>query len=107
MPPPPGTMVNTILDRIVQLFNDPANRERIQTQCIDPFLKYILNRMFPYIIMTCVIFSCILLFSLISVILLVLHFYTPISVPTTPIIPSEHASVAISALTESVINATS
>jgi hypothetical protein len=106
MPPPPGTMVNTMLDRIVQLFNDPANRERIQSQCIDPFLKYILNRMFPYIIMTCVIFSCILLFSLISVILLVLHFYTPIT-PTTTIIPSEHASVAISALAESVINATS
>ena len=71
MPAPPGTMVYVILDKAVQFFQEPVNRERIQTQCIDPLLRHILDRMFPYIILTCIIFSLILLMSLTTVGLLV------------------------------------
>jgi len=71
MPAPPGTMVHTILDKALQFFQEPKNRERIQTQCIDPILHHILDRMFPYIILTCILFSLILLMSLTSVGLLV------------------------------------
>jgi len=67
MPAPPGTMVHVILDKAVQFFQEPVNRERIQTQCIDPLLRHILDRMFPYIILTCILFSLILLMSLTSV----------------------------------------
>ena len=73
MSAPPGTMVNMILDRIIKVFQEPNNRERIQSQCIDPLIKYILNRMFPYIILVCIIFCIILLLSFISVGLLILQ----------------------------------
>jgi hypothetical protein len=115
MPSPPGTMVNMILNRIVQSFEEPKNRERIQSQFIDPLLNYILNRMFPYIILISIIFSVILLMSLVSVALLVLQLPMVSSVSSSmamaspmpmPIIPNEQASVAISALAESVINTT-
>ena len=67
MPAPPGTMVHTILDTAFQYFQEPVNRERFQNQCIDPLLRHILDRMFPYIILICIIFSLILLMSLTSV----------------------------------------
>jgi ABC-type multidrug transport system permease subunit len=73
----PGTMVNNILDRIFQYFKEPKNRERIQTQCIDPIFSYILDRMFPYIILTCVIFSLILLMSLTSIGLIIFKLQGP------------------------------
>ena len=70
---PPGTMVHTILDRSLQFFQEPKNRERIQNECIDPFLRYLLDRIFPYIILTSIIFSLILLMSLTSIGLLILQ----------------------------------
>jgi hypothetical protein len=75
MPPAPGTMVNSVLNRALQFFENPENREKIQHQCIDPLLKHILDRMFPYIILTSILFSLILLFSLTSVGLLIFQLY--------------------------------
>ena len=74
--PVPGTMVNGVLNRSLQFFQDPVNREKIQHQCIDPLLKHILDRMFPYIILTCILFSLILLMSLTSVGLLMFQLHT-------------------------------
>ena len=92
----PGTMVYSILDRTVQFFQEPKNRERIQQNCLDPMLRYILDRMFPYIILTCILFSLILLMSLTSVGLLMFQLH----------IASKHAMaqvpVAISAATNAV-----
>lgn len=76
MSPVPGTMVNGVLNRALQFFQDPVNREKIQHQCIDPLLKHILDRMFPYIILTCILFSLILLMSLTSVGLLMFQLHT-------------------------------
>lgn len=68
--PQPGTMVYGILDRAVGFFQEPKNRERIQTQCIDPLIRHILDRIFPYLVLFCILFSIILLMSLTSVALL-------------------------------------
>lgn len=73
MTPPPGTMVNAILDKVLQFFQDKHNREKIQTQCIDPLIRHILDRLFPYIILTCIVFSMILLMSCVSAGLLFMH----------------------------------
>ena len=82
----PGTMVYTILERALQFFQEPKNHERIQQNCIDPMLRYILDRMFPYIILTCVLFSLILLMSLTSVGLLMLQLH--ISSTRLPLVES-------------------
>ena len=91
MPAAPGTMIYSILDRIIQFFQEEKNRERIKSQCIDPLLRHILDKMFPYIILTCIIFSLILLMSLTTVSLLVFQMRQPIietiaAVPITNII---------------------
>jgi len=76
MPSPPGTMIHTIIDRTLQFFQEPKNQQRIQTQCIDPLIRHVLDRLFPYIILTCILFSLILLMSFASVGLLVLQLRT-------------------------------
>ena len=86
MPPPPGTMINTMLDRAIQFFQEPSNREKIKSQCIDPFLRHILDRVFPYIILTCILFSLILLLSITSVGLLVFQLRN--SIATASLIPA-------------------
>jgi hypothetical protein len=94
-------MVYTILDRAVQFFQEPKNRERIQQNCLDPMLRYILDRMFPYIILTCILFSLILLMSLTSVGLLMfqLHMSTKQAIPVASV-----ATVAVNAVSEAVLN---
>ena len=77
----PGTMVYSILDRTVQFFQEERNRQRIQQNCIDPMLRYILDRMFPYIILTCILFSLILLMSLTSVGLLIFQLHISSKLP--------------------------
>ena len=72
----PGTMVNNILERVLQFFQDQRNREKIQTQCIDPLIRHVLDRLFPYILLTCFLFSIILLMSCLSTGLLFMHLRT-------------------------------
>ena len=106
MPPPPGTMIYTILDRTLHFFQQPSNRERIQSQCIDPLLRHVLDRLFPYILLTCLLFSLILLMSLASVTLLVLHMRTATSVATAATAATSVATAATTALTlQSIIPA--
>ena len=98
MSAPPGTMVNMILDRIIKIFQEPNNRERIQNQCIDPLIKYILNRMFPYIILVCIIFCIILLLSFISVGLLILQLHPGIAASTVATTAASTTAVATMAM---------
>jgi hypothetical protein len=98
MPPPPGTMIYTILDRTLHFFQEPSNRERIQTQCIDPLLRHVLDRLFPYILLTCLLFSLILLMSLASVTLLVLHMRSMTGIATAATTSVATATTSVAAL---------
>ena len=89
----PGTMVYSILDRILQFFQDSKNRERIQNNFIDPMLRHILDKIFPYIILTCILFSLILLLSITSV--GILMFQLRNSVPMTSALISLNPAVSI------------
>ena len=94
-------MVYTILDRAVQFFQEPKNRERIQQNCLDPMLRYILDRMFPYIILTCILFSLILLMSLTSVGLLMFQLHMSSKQAMVQVMPAAAnvATVAANAAT--------
>ena len=107
MPAPPGTMVHTILDKTLQFIQEPKNRERIQTQCIDPLLHHILDRIFPYIILTCILFSLILLMSLTSVGLLIFQMRQSIlnsaSVAATSVATASGAALSIPAIIQTPV----
>jgi len=94
MPSPPGTMVQTILDRTLQFFKEPKNQERIRKECIDPLLRHVLDRLFPYIILTCILFSLIMLMSLTSIGLLIVQLRQP------ALLASSAVAVAAETVTE-------
>jgi hypothetical protein len=105
----PGTMVYNILDRAVEFFQEPKNRERIQQNCLDPMLRYLLDRMFPYIILTCILFSLILLMSLTSVGLLMFQLHMSSRIPLNGISDSANTvanviSQTANAVIEPVLN---
>jgi len=105
----PGTMVYNILDRAVEFFQEPKNRERIQQNCLDPMLRYLLDRMFPYIILTCILFSLILLMSLTSVGLLMFQLHMSSRIPLNAISDSANTvanviSQTANAVIEPVLN---
>ena len=87
-----------ILDRVVQFFQEPKNRERIQQNCLDPMLRYILDRMFPYIILTCILFSLILLMSLTSVGLLMFQLHISSKQAMAQVMPLVATNVASEAV---------
>ena len=103
MPSPPGTMVQTILDRTLQFFKEPKNQDRIRKESIDPLLRHILDRLFPYIILTCIIFSLIMIMSLTSIGLLILHLRQPVITATYAAASSANATAALAAETVSEI----
>lgn len=74
----PGTMVQTIMDRVLQFFKEPKNQDRIRKECIDPLIRHILDRLFPYIILTCIIFSLIMLMSITSIGLFIFQLRQPL-----------------------------
>ena len=76
--------MNSILDKAIQFFQEQKNREKIQIHCIDPLIRHILDRLFPYIILTCILFSMILLMSCVSAALVFIQFRNIHPIQATP-----------------------
>lgn len=87
MPAPPGTMIYSILESAVKFFKEAKNREIIQKHCIDPIIHHVLDRLFPYITLACVLFSLILLMSMASVSLLLMSARSMPMAPMAPMAP--------------------
>jgi len=49
-------IVNDIMVKIILEINQPETNLKIKTEIINPFVSYILQQLYPYLITTCVIF---------------------------------------------------
>jgi hypothetical protein len=63
--------VEKLLDRGVQLLQNETLRRKVQIQLLDPLVQYILERMFPYLILVGVVFGLMILMSASILVLLV------------------------------------
>lgn len=50
------TIISDIISELAIEVNQPDIRHRINTELLDPFIQYIIKQLYPYLIMTCVIF---------------------------------------------------
>ena len=55
--------IEKLLDRGVQLLQNETLRRKIQIQLLDPLVQYMLERMFPYLILLGVIFGLMILMT--------------------------------------------
>jgi|Laugrespbdmm15sn_2_1035079.scaffolds.fasta_scaffold35930_3 hypothetical protein len=53
--------IEKFLDKIIQLLKDDTIKKKIQIQILQPFIHYLIELVFPYLIIMCVVFSIILL----------------------------------------------
>ena len=65
--------VEKLLDRGVQLLQNETLRRKVQIQLLDPLVQYILERMFPYLILVGVVFGMMILMSASILMILVLR----------------------------------
>jgi len=64
------TLVADLVTKIITEILIPENSDRIRLEVIDPFIQYIIKQVYPYLIMTCIIF--ILMFICIVSVLVIL-----------------------------------
>ena len=55
------TLTNTFISRVIQYIGKEEIRKRLHDDIIDPLMDHIMKRVFPYIILTCVLFILLLL----------------------------------------------
>jgi len=70
--------MESLIDRTIQTLKDDTVKKKIQILILQPFIQYIIELIFPYIIIMCVVFG--LLVTLMASILGVLVYKT--SVPS-------------------------
>lgn len=57
---------SVFLQKWIQYIGKPEIRERIQLEILDPLVDHIMRRVFPYIILTCVLFVLLLIAVLLT-----------------------------------------
>lgn len=60
-----------IIDKIVNEIKKEENQDKIKYNIIDPSVNYIVNRLYPYIVITSVIFILTFLMALIILLIMV------------------------------------
>ena len=64
-------LVNDVIIKIITEINQPETSQKIKLEIINPFVSYILQQLYPYLITTCVIFVLMFL-CIITTLILVL-----------------------------------
>lgn len=49
-------LILDILNHIKEEFNKPEINTKLKTEFTDPFIKFIISQLYPYLITTCIIF---------------------------------------------------
>ena len=60
-----------IIDSAIEQVRHEKNRARIQKHVVDPVIRYIVDKLWPYMVGCCVVFALIILLTLIVIFLIV------------------------------------
>jgi hypothetical protein len=66
-----NNFINEIIDICISEVSKDETKQKINTYIIEPSFTYIFDRLYPYIILTFIIFILILLMAIIIIILLI------------------------------------
>lgn len=65
------TLSSQILDNIVLQINKVENREKVQRHVIDPIIRYVMQRIFPYLVGCAVVLILVILLTATTAFLLI------------------------------------
>jgi hypothetical protein len=72
------TLSNSFVQRMIQYIGKEEIRQKLNDDIIDPILNHIMKRVFPYIILTCVLFILLLIVVLLTLGIIIFHLRNPI-----------------------------
>lgn len=61
-----GKATNTFVQKVIDYIGRHEIRQKVQDDIVDPLLNHVMKRVFPYIILTCVLFILLLLAVLLT-----------------------------------------
>jgi hypothetical protein len=66
-------LVEKFIDKTIQMLQNDMLKKKIQILIVEPFLQHIIELLFPYVIIICVVFSLIIIMIMSILALLVFH----------------------------------
>ncbi len=72
---------NTLFNRIIQYIGKEEIRKRLHDDVVDPMMDHVMKRVFPYIILTCVLFILLLIVVMLTLGIIIFHLRNPVTVP--------------------------
>lgn len=76
-----------MLEKSMQILNREDTRKKLQIYLIDPLLNHVMERVFPYIVLICALFACLLILTMLTFGMLLLQ-TNPIPAATLFVSPS-------------------
>lgn len=61
------------MEKAIHMINRDTTRKKLQIYLIDPLLNHVMERVFPYIVLTCVLFTLLLIFVMLTFGMLILQ----------------------------------
>jgi hypothetical protein len=61
------------MEKAIHMINRDTTRKKLQLYLIDPLLNHVMERVFPYIVLTCVLFTLLLIFVMLTFGMLVIQ----------------------------------
>lgn len=87
--PEKPSFMEQMMEKSIHILNREETRKKLQIYLIDPLLNHVLERIFPYIILTVVLFSLLLIFAMMTFGILIMQNRTVLwSSASLPINPS-------------------
>lgn len=86
--PDKPSFLEKLMEGSIHILNREDTRKKLQLYLIDPLLNHVLERIFPYIILICILFSLLLIVAMMTFGILILN-HRPLlwSAATLPISP--------------------
>lgn len=60
------SFMEQLMEKSIHILNREETRKKLQIYLIDPLLNHVLERVFPYIILICILFSLLLIVAMLT-----------------------------------------
>ena len=60
------SILEGFMEKAIVFLHEPTTKEKIQHYLIDPLLNHVMDRVFPYIVLTCVLFTLLLIVAMLT-----------------------------------------
>lgn len=75
------SILEGFMEKAIVFLHEPTTKERIQHYLIDPLLNHVMDRVFPYIVLTCVLFTLLLIVAMLTFAMVFIQMRQPLPGP--------------------------